>query len=89
MLAEEGPGREPRPTARRSAAAPRHDQQRLGSVPSVVPAGEDSDPFLLSECCAARRCPGVEKKNHYYAIGSAGSQAVLGLLQPLCSTDSK
>jgi hypothetical protein len=42
MDAEEGPGREPRLTTRRRHRRPRHDQQRLGSVPSDMFAGEYS-----------------------------------------------
>jgi hypothetical protein len=64
MDAQEGPGREPRLTPRRRRRRPRHGQQRLGSVPSVVlaVAGEALYPLFLSECyAAAGRCLGVEK----------------------------
>jgi hypothetical protein len=45
------------------AVAPRHDQRRLGSVPSDVLASEGSRPLLLTDCCAAGRCPDVENKS--------------------------
>jgi hypothetical protein len=63
MDAEEGPGREPRLTTRRRHHRPRHNHQCVGSVPSDVLTGEASHPLLLFECCAAGRCPGVEKIN--------------------------